>query len=687
MEKLVLIKDKKSLDDFMQDYLHKHKLYAVDTEATGLTEIDEIIGISLCAEDNTAFYIVIKSWNTEKQELESVLSIEDVLPLVKELSKLNLIMHNALFDCKLIHRSFGINLINCLKVDTLILSHLLDENRSNKLKDLCTNFFGEDAKKEQEELAASVTKNGGLAKINKKSFNIEMYKADADVIGKYGAKDALLTFNLAMLLVDQLSQDQDLWKFFFDDESMPLLKGPTYEMNTTGLKVDVQKLEKLEADLKFELLRLEESIYNDIHPYVKDKYPGTNKKNTFNINSPSQFSWLLFIQLGQEFKKLTPAGRALAKKMFGKIPYTISAKNQFIEAIKKEGGKPEKYIAADKAVISQLKDKYKWLQDFTTYKRLDKLQKTYVQGIKERVKYGVIHPSFLQHGTTSGRYSSKDPNFQNLPRDDKRVKECIISRPGKVFVGADYSQLEPRVFAYYSQDWALMKCFEIGDDFYSIIGARVYNKDNAALKKDGDNSFAKLYKNLRQNAKTISLSATYGTTAYKMVDSVTAEDGSRLTIQECQDIIDTYFREFPGVKAFMDGSHKEVVEYGLVKNLYGRPRRIPEAKVLKKYGKFSHHNLEYSLRNLLNLAVNHKVQSTGASIINRSAVALQKRLKKEFKDASIVLQVHDSLVVECKEEDAEKIAIIMKECMENTCYLDGVKLEAEPQIGKTLAEV
>ena len=172
-----------------------------------------------------------------------------------------------------------------------------------------------------------------------------------------------------------------------------------------------------------------------------------------------------------------------------------------------------------------------------------------------------------------------------------------------------------------------------------------------------------------------------------MVDSVTAEDGSRLTIQECQDIIDTYFREFPGVKAFMDGSHKEVVEYGLVKNLYGRPRRIPEAKVLKKYGKFSHHNLEYSLRNLLNLAVNHKVQTTGDSIINRSAVALQKRLKKEFKDASIVLQVHDSLVVECKEEDAEKIAIIMKECMENTCYLDGVKLEAEPQIGKTLAEV
>lgn len=687
MENLITIKSKRDLDNLISDYLPKHNLYAVDTEATGITEADDIIGISVCAEQDRAFYVVIKAWNSAKETLEDVLTVEDVMPLVQALVDKKLIMHNSLFDCKLIKRCFGIDLMPSIKVDTLILSHLLDENRSNKLKDLGAAFFGDDAKKEQQELALSVQKNGGLAKINKKSFNIEMYKAEADVIAKYGAKDALLTYNLAILLADQLSQDENLWKFFFDDESMPLLKGPTYQMNTTGLKVDVNKLEKLEADLRFEILKLEESIYNDIYPYVKDEYPGTNKKNKFNINSPSQFSWLLFVKLGQEYKKLTPAGRALAKQLTGKIPYTISGKKQFIKAVQDLGKKPEKYIAADKAAISQLKDKYKWLEDFITYKRLDKLQKTYVQGIKERVRYGIIHPSFLQHGTTSGRYSSKDPNFQNLPRDDKRIKECIISRPGKVFVGADYSQLEPRVFAYYSQDTALMKCFEDGTDFYSIIGAKVYKKEAVSLKKDDSGSFAKLYKNLRQNAKTISLSATYGTTAYKMVDSITTEDGRRLTVEQCQDIIDTYFEAFPSVKLFMTQSHQEVVKTGMVSNLYGRPRRIPEAKVLQSYGKFSHHNLEYGLRNLLNLAVNHKIQSTGASIINRSAIALHSRLKNEFKNANIVLQVHDSLVVECDEKDANNVAKVMKECMETTCSLSGVKLEAEPQIGKNLAEV
>jgi DNA polymerase-1 len=687
MENLVLIKSKKDLDNFLSDYLPKFDLYAVDTEATGLDESDDIIGISVCAESDRAFYVIIKAWNNEKQQLDDILSVEDVRPLVETLSKKSLIMHNSLFDCKLIKRCIGVDLMPSIKVDTLILSHLLDENRSNRLKDLGALYFGDDAKKEQQDLATSVQKNGGLAKINKKSFNIEMYKADSDIIGKYGAKDALLTFNLAILLIEQLAEDQNLWKFFFDDESMPLLKGPTYQMNTMGLKVDVHKLDKLEADLRFEILKLEESIYSDIYPYVKDEYPGTNKKNKFNINSPSQFSWLLFVKLGQEYKKLTPAGRALAKQLVGRIPYTISAKKQFIKAVQDSGKKPEKFIAADKAAISQLKDKYKWLENFITYKRLDKLQKTYVQGIKERIRYGIIHPSFLQHGTTSGRYSSKDPNFQNLPRDDKRIKECIIARPGKVFVGADYSQLEPRVFAYYSQDVALMRCFEEGTDFYSIIGAKVYRKEAASLKKDDEGSFAKLYKNLRQNAKTISLSATYGTTAYKMVDSITTEDGRRMTVEECQYIIDTYFDEFPGVKLFMDRSHKEVVETGLVSNLYGRPRRIPEAKALQKYGKFSHHNLEYSLRNLLNLSVNHKIQSTGASIINRSAIALCSRLQKEFKSANLVLQVHDSLVVECDEKDAQKVSQVMKECMETTCSLNGVKLEAEPQIGKNLSEV
>jgi DNA polymerase-1 len=105
-----------------------------------------------------------------------------------------------------------------------------------------------------------------------------------------------------------------------------------------------------------------------------------------------------------------------------------------------------------------------------------KLLNTYIKGLGSKVQYGIIRPNFLQHGTTSGRYASRNPNFQNLPRDDERIKQCVTARPGKVFVSADQSQLEPRVFASYSQDKRLMDAFNGASDFYSVVGMEVYDK-------------------------------------------------------------------------------------------------------------------------------------------------------------------------------------------------------------------
>lgn len=686
METLKILTKLEEVEELKQ-YLSAFDVVAFDTETTGLDDSAEIIGLSVCAETDIAYYVILKEWKKDDQNLINYETTSNIHELLNTLKTKKLVMHNAVFDCTVVNRCYGIDLMPSLSVDTLILAHLVDENQFLGLKDLGTKFFGQSAKEEYNELAKSIIENGGIARINKKSNNMEMYKADAQIIAKYGAKDALLTFNLMAVLLDKLAENDKLWKFFFEDECMPLLRGPTYQMNTAGLKIDTEKLKNLEANLKFEILKLEERIYSSIYDYVKDIYPGTSKKNTFNINSPSQFSWLLFVRLAQEFKKLTPAGRLLAKQLCGRLPYTMAAKRDFIKKVAEFGKKPEKYIAADKAALSQLKDKYSWVQDFLDYKRLDKMMTTYVHGIQERVNYGIIKPSFLQHGTTSGRYSSRNPNFQNQPREDKRIKECVIARPGKLFVGADYSQLEPRVFAFYSKDVALMKCFETKEDFYSVIGARVYKKEGLSLHKEDAKSFANLHKNLRQNAKTIGLSATYGTTAFKMVDAVTTESGKRMTIEECQIIIDEYFEAFPSVHKFMTDTHTKVVKHGQVENLYGRPRRIPDAKQLQRYGKFNHGNLPYNLRNLLNLAVNHTIQSTAASIVNRSAISLFDRLQKEGIDAKIILQVHDSLVVECEEAKAQQVADIMKDCMENTCKLDGVELEADPKIGKNLAEV
>jgi DNA polymerase-1 len=284
-------------------------------------------------------------------------------------------------------------------------------------------------------------------------------------------------------------------------------------------------------------------------------------------------------------------------------------------------------------------------------------------------------------------HNCKAPNFQNLPREDKRVKSCIVARPGKVFVAADMSQLEPRVFASVSQDERLMKCFDTGDDFYSVIGTEVFDKKDCTLQKHGDKFFGKKYPDLRHKSKTVSLSSTYGTTANKMAPVLGIDK------QEAQQIIDNYFAKFPHVETMMLGSHEEAKKNGYVTTMFGRKRRIPEAmEIEKKFGNVSHSELPYEARNLLNLACNHKIQSAGASIMNRSATAFCHMVDSlaendpRWAEVKLVLQVHDSLVAESPEEIAEDVSAILKDALENTVQLKGVALQADPVICKSLAE-
>lgn len=684
-QQLNILKTEAEVDNLIK-YLSAFEYVAYDTETTGVDTDATIVGVSVCAEENVGYYVVLSYWDKEKQQLIDLETKVIAYRLIEALRHKALIMHNAVFDCRVTKANFNIDLIDSVHTDTMELAHLLDENRRVGLKELAFTELGSSAKQEQEEMKASVIANGG--RLTKDHY--ELYKADADLLGKYGAKDTILTYFLFLKFVPELF-DQNLNKFFYEEESMPLLRGPTYSMNTEGLRVDVKRLEELESSLTYECLRLKEEIITEITPFIKDKYPATNKKNIFNIDSPSQLSWLLFIQLGFEFKKLTDAGKELAKQYGdGKIPYHVAAKARFIRALQDANIKPEKYIKTDKNVLMGLAIKHKWIGKLLEYKKLNKMLTTYVAGIKERLRYGVIHPSFLQHGTTSGRYSSKDPNFQNLPRDDKRIKSCIIAREGKVFVGADYSQLEPRIFASFAKDAMLLLGFEKNEDFYSVIGIPVFNKFECSADKKADNWFGKVYENLRTTSKKIALAVTYGTTAYKLAEDpdLRDEEGHNFDINSCQKIITDYLEAYPGVHKFMLDSHKEAMENGQVVNLFGRPRRIPEVGIIKKfYRNVKHSELPYKYRTSLNLSVNHRIQSSAASIVNRSMLSLNRELKNNGINGKIILQVHDSIIVECNKNEAEKVKQIMQNSMENTCKLDGVKLIAEPKVGKNLSEV
>jgi DNA polymerase I-like protein with 3'-5' exonuclease and polymerase domains len=700
-EELVIIRDNTGVAA-LREYLKDKDIVALDTETTGILSSSEIIGYSVCAEVDLAFYVITAYWDVEAQQLKYTECKDTAADVMWDLIGKRLVLHNAVFDCQMIERNYGVSLIDSVFADTMIMAHLIDENRKVGLKELAEAMYGETARQEQIEMRESVTKNGGL--LTKKCY--ELYKGDADLIAKYGAKDTILTLKVFYDLLPFL-EEEGMTDFFFDDESMPLLRGPTYQMNTTGLKVDIDRLQKLKRELETEAAELSVLIDREITPHVSEKYPGTSKRTTFNIDSREQLAWLLFDKLNEQFIKVSNSGADLCRSELIDMrrPYSNVAKREFIRAVQDNKGKVwrEKgtwdwkkkkkvgeakvknywvYLSTDKTVLATFAQKYKWVDALLKLRKIDKLLGTYVGGILEKQEYGIIRPSFLQHGTTSGRYSSKTPNFQNLPRDDKRIKACIISRPGKVFVGADESQLEPRVFASTSQDKTLTACFASGEDFYSVVGAPIFGKTEYSLVKDDTNSFAKKFPQLRDRTKVIALATPYGRTAAQQASTM------GISVDESQSLIDRYFSQYPSVESMMLESHEMVKRQGYVENLFGRKRRIPEAmEIRKKYGDLPHGELPYQARNLLNLAMNHRVQSTAASIVNRAAIRFLELCKEASIDAKIVLQVHDELVVECNEEDAEDVAVLLKEAMENTVELPGVSLVAEPKIGRNLAEL
>lgn len=697
MENLIVIRDLQKARELLelvkqQDYI------AFDTETTGVNRESQVIGFSLSWEIHTGYYVILREWdgvNLNTLETESI-----VKEFMEALVPKSLIMHNGVFDSTMIQNNYGVQLIQSIHTDTLILGHLLNENRRNGLKELAVSIFADDSNAEQLIMKESIKANGGM--ITKTDY--ELYKADSNLIGRYGAKDTILTLKLFYHFIPILFE-QGLDKFFYEEESMPLLRRTTYDLNTVGLRIDPNKLENLKGELEAEALEAKSFIYKEIQLIINDKYPGTSKAKTFNIGSSQQLSWLLFERMSEDWQTLTEEGKAVCRFLGLRLPYTAPARRDFVVACKaandviyqpegysyktkkmakaKHVGDPSKYIQVTKPVLQKLAKKIKWVEKLLLFQKNTKMLNTYVEGIKSRMQYNIIYPSFLQHGTTSGRFSSRNPNFQNLPRDDKRIKGTVVSREGRSFVGADYSQLEPRVFASFSKDERLLASFKSGDDFYSVIGAEVFGKVGLSMKKDDKDSFAKKFPELRNIAKVVALSAAYGTTAPKMATAIGKP------IQEAQYVIDDYFENFPKVQELMLAAHEEAMNNGQVKNLFGRPRRMPEALTIREtYGKTAHASLPYEARNVLNLAINHTIQSTGASIVNRASILFYQIVDEAgLKEVSIVMQIHDEIVVECKDIDATQVAEILKVAMENAVILPGVDLIAEPKIGKTLAEL
>ncbi len=345
---------------------------------------------------------------------------------------------------------------------------------------------------------------------------------------------------------------------------------------------------------------------------------------TFNLNSPKQLGVILFEKLGLPAKKKTKSG------------YSTNAE-----------------------VLEELSADYPIVADVLEYRMLSKLKSTYCDGLAKEIEAdGRIRSTLNQTETRTGRISSLSPNLQNIPvrrKEGREIRRFFVAAPGNVLVDADYSQIELRVLAALSGDEAMCKAFNDGADIHTITASQVFGLPQEMITPL-----------LRSRAKAVNFGIVYGIGAFSLAKDI------GVTRKQADNYIKGYLHHYSGIAHFMKDAVAAARETGYAKTLFGRRRYLPELtasnKMLQAFGE--------------RVAMNMPVQGTAADIIKLAMIHVYNRLKNELPSARLIMQVHDELIIECAESDAQTVCALLKEEMENAVELR-VKLVCDAHSGKT----
>jgi DNA polymerase I-like protein with 3'-5' exonuclease and polymerase domains len=684
---------------------------AIDVESTGLHRFAKAVGLGIAWSPDDAIYIpfsiyvnneLIKPWNDEAWK-EVIRFCEHILQ-----GNYPLIAHNAVYDCMVIENTLNINCIDHIISDTMLLHHtLVDEHPPHGLKQLATQFITEEASSPQEDLKESVKSNDGKWLTADKEF----FKGDYTILGTYCCYDTFYTYYLHSLWYSLIKEDnlETLW----NKEVLPTLK-TTYELSTTGVSIDLDRMQKLKKEMQNNIERLEDEIFAEISSDVFE-YEYSLITSSCKITKNSQLGKLI-LSLGGSLERPENYKEEIVdwyrKKKNVKHVFNLDSNNDKAHLLYNIlGFKCTKYTKSGKpsvtrAELSRIEIEYgdnPILKLMIDRSKEMKLLNTYVEPILEKQIDGRIYPSFNQAGTTSGRFSSNNPNWQNIPRDDKRIKECVIPDPDYIFVNADYAQLEVRCFAHCSGDSNLQSIIKSGVDFYSQVAIDVLGTKGSANPNDKD--FIRTNKpNDRQRVKAIALGIAYGLEPYKMHKEL------NIPIEKADKLYNKYLNTYPKLKRYMKLAEISAKQYGKVENLVGRQRRLPHCNALyaanlrdcsflgcrtkwKELGSIrgNYEDMKHAYRlcrNELNLSKNFPIQSLAASIVNAASIKIRQLIHKSNIDAKLVWNIHDEIGLMVKKEHANKASELLKKSMENnwvTEQLD-VAMEAEPNIALTMAE-
>ena len=369
-----------------------------------------------------------------------------------------------------------------------------------------------------------------------------------------------------------------------------------------------------------ELVRYSEMLGARVDELTQEIYEEAGEE--FNINSPKQLGAILF------------------------------------EKMKLPGGKKTKTgysTAAD--VLEKLAPDYKIVANILEYRTYSKLKSTYADGLQTNIESdGKIRTTFNQTITATGRLSSTEPNLQNIPmREDlgRRIRKCFYPAEGCVFVDADYSQIELRVLAHMSGDEKLIEAYREAKDIHRTTASQVFHVP-----------FDEVTDQMRRNAKAVNFGIVYGISSFGL------SQGLSISRKEAQDYINDYFHTYPKIKAFLDRLVRNAREKGYAESLFGRRRPVPELK--------SSNFMQRSFGE--RVAMNSPIQGTAADIIKIAMIRVFNRLRKEGMQSKLILQIHDELLIEAPNDEAERARALLEEEMKAAASLD-VVLETDCHIG------
>jgi len=434
----------------------------------------------------------------------------------------------------------------------------------------------------------------------------------------YAAADAAICLRLIPQLKEDLIQQES--EDLFKTMEMPLVS-VLAGMEEEGIKLDKAFFARFSQELEEKLAEIELQIQDAVG-------------YTFNLNSTQQLSEALFDKL-----RLEPPDRA-RKTSSGH--YSTAA--DVLEAMEKQH-----------PVIE-------WVLE---YRELEKLRSTYVDALPQQInpETGRVHTSFNQTGTVTGRIASSDPNLQNIPTRTeigRRVRNGFIAEEGWLLLAVDYSQIELRIVAHMSQDEAMLAAFRAGQDIHATTAAAVHG---IALNE--------VTPEMRRHAKAINFGLIYGMSAYGLTNA------TDLTLGEAENFIETYFKEFPGVKRFLDGIREIAAKQGYVETLLGRRRYFPNLAKGAGYNVRQREERE---------AINAPIQGTAADIIKIAMRQLPDAIRKKDLKARMLLQVHDELIFEVPKEELSASRVLVQRVMENAYTLD-IPLSTEAKAGKSWGEM